>query len=224
MNLKNLFQKAFVGGQWYVGYRKKGNEKYQVIDIAQDMWIADPMLFTTNGEHYLFVEVYEVKKGKASIGYYHFENDKPVYKGLIIENSYHMSYPCVFEHKGVYYMIPESSANNSISLYRAEQFPNKWVKDCDLVRGAKYVDSTVFRDGENLGILSYKSIGTGWQLVCFSLDMENKTLNEESVIEYQENIGRPAGYLLKGNKRLAQDCRTFNRYNISKKNYDRKDI
>ena len=66
MNLKNLFQKAFVGGQWYVGYRKKGNEKYQVIDIAQDMWIADPMLFTTNGEHYLFVEVYEVKKGKAS--------------------------------------------------------------------------------------------------------------------------------------------------------------
>ena len=26
MNLKNLFQKAFVGGQWYVGYRKKGNE------------------------------------------------------------------------------------------------------------------------------------------------------------------------------------------------------
>ena len=119
MNLKNLFQKAFVGGQWYVGYRKNGNEKYQVIDIAQDMWIADPMLFTTNGEHYLFVEVYEVKKGKASIGYYHFENDKPVYKGLIIENSYHMSYPCVFEHKGVYYMIPESSANNSISLYRA---------------------------------------------------------------------------------------------------------
>ena len=76
-----------------------------------------------------------------------------------------------------------------------------------MVRGAKYVDSTVFRDGENLGILSYKSIGTGWQLVCFSLDMENKTLNEESVIEYQENIGSPGGYLLKGNKRLAEDWR-----------------
>ena len=62
MNLKNLFQKAFVGGQWYVGYRKKGNEKYQVIDIAQDMWIADPMLFTTKDDAYL-----EIAKGVREI-------------------------------------------------------------------------------------------------------------------------------------------------------------
>lgn len=206
MKIKRLFQKAFVGGQWYVGYRCKGDTKYSVIETPKDMWIADPTMFTANGEHYLFVEVYENKKKKAAIGYYHFENNVPVYKGLIIEKSYHMSYPCVFEYSGEFYMIPESSANNSITLYKAEHFPNKWVKETDLLNGEKYVDSTVFRHGDDLGILSYKVTKGGWQLVNFSLDMDQKVLKKEKIIHYKDNIGRPAGYIFAGNKRPAQDC------------------
>lgn len=206
MKIKRLFQKAFVGGQWYVGYRCKGDTKYSVIETPKDMWIADPTMFTANGEHYLFVEVYENKKKKAAIGYYHFENNVPVYKGLIIEKSYHMSYPCVFEYSGEFYMIPESSANNSITLYKAEHFPNKWVKETDLLNGEKYVDSTVFRHGDDLGLLSYKVTKGGWQLVNFSLDMDQKVLKKEKIIHYKDNIGRPAGYIFAGNKRPAQDC------------------
>ena len=176
MTIKRLIQKAFIGGQWYVGYRRKGDTKYSVIETPKDMWIADPTMFAVNGEHYLFVEVYENKKKKAAIGYYHFENNVPVYKGLIIENSYHMSYPCVFEYNGEFYMIPESSTNDSITLYRAEHFPDKWVKG-------------------------------GWQLVSFSLDMDQKVLKKENVVHYKENTGRPAGYIFAGNKRPAQDCR-----------------
>lgn len=207
MTIKRLIQKAFIGGQWYVGYRRKGDTKYSVIETPKDMWIADPTIFAANGEHYLFVEVYETKKKKAAIGYYHFENNIPVYKGLIIENSYHMSYPCVFEHNGKYYMIPESSANDSITLYRAEHFPDKWVKESDLLKGEKYVDSTVFQGVDGLGLLSYKATRGGWQLVCFSLDMDQKSLKKQRVLDYQENVGRPAGYLFDGNKRPAQDCR-----------------
>lgn len=206
MKIKRLFQKAFVGGQWYVGYRCKGDTKYSVIETPKDMWIADPTMFTANGEHYLFVEVYENKKKKAAIGYYHFENNVPVYKGLIIEKSYHMSYPSVFEYSGEFYMIPESSANNSITLYKAEHFPNKWVKETDLLNGEKYVDSTVFRHGDDLGLLSYKVTKGGWQLVNFSLDMDQKVLKKEKIIHYKDNIGRPAGYIFAGNKRPAQDC------------------
>ena len=62
MNIKRLIQKAFIGGQWYVGYRRKGDTKYSVIETPKDMWIADPTMFAANGEHYLFVEVYENKK------------------------------------------------------------------------------------------------------------------------------------------------------------------
>lgn len=207
MTIKRLIQKAFIGGRWYVGYRRKGDTKYSVIETPKDMWIADPTMFTANGEHYLFVEVYENKKKKAAIGYYHFEDDIPVYKGLIIENPYHMSYPCVFEHNGEFYMIPESSANDSITLYKAEHFPDKWVKETDLLKGEKYVDSTVIRRGDDLGLLSYKAIKGRWQLVSFFLDMEQKVLKKENVLDYKENIGRPAGYIFAGNKRPAQDCR-----------------
>ena len=207
ITIKRLIQKAFIGGEWYVGYRQKGDNRYSIIETPKDMWIADPMLFTTNGEHYLFVEVYEINKNKASIGYYHFENNIPIYKGIIIEDSYHMSYPCVFEHNGIYYMIPESSANKSITLYRAEHFPDKWVKDVDLLKGEKYVDSTVVHSVDGLAILSYRVIKGGWQLVSFSLDMEHKTIKKQEMINYKENIGRPAGYIFDGNKRPAQDCR-----------------
>lgn len=207
MTIKRLLQKAFVGGQWYVGYRRKGDKEYRILVAPENAWIADPFMFTANGEHYLFVEVYETKKKKAAIGYYQFENNIPVYKGLIIENSYHMSYPCVFEHNGEYYMIPESSANDSITLYRAERFPDKWVKVTDLLKGEKYVDSTVFHGTDGLGVLSYKAAKGGWQLVSFSLDMEQKILKKQTALDYRENIGRPAGYIYDGNQRPAQDCR-----------------
>ena len=62
MTIKRLIQKAFIGGQWYVGYRRKGDTKYSVIETPKDMWIADPTMFAANGEHYLFVEVYENKQ------------------------------------------------------------------------------------------------------------------------------------------------------------------
>lgn len=207
MTIKNLLQKAFVGGQWFVGYRRNGDDKFQIIETTRNMWIADPILVFVDGERYIFVEAYEKKRGKAAIGYYHFEDDKPIYKGLIIENSYHMSYPCVFEHDGTYYMIPESSANNSITLYKAEHFPDKWVKDKDLIAEEKYVDSTVISNGNKTILISYRSTKKGWELVQFALDMENKKLTEESKVFYGENIGRPAGYVFDGNMRPAQDCR-----------------
>lgn len=207
MTIKRLFQKAFVGGQWFVGYRRKYEKKFNIIETPKGMWIADPIMYTVNGEHYLFVEVFEEKKKKAAIGYYQFETGKPVYKGIIIENSYHMSYPCVFEYNGEHYMIPESSANDSISLYKAEHFPEKWTKEIDLVKGEKYVDSTVVSNDEGIFILSYKTTKNGWQLVQFILDMENKSVKEKSTIDYNENVGRPGGYVFCGNKRPAQDCR-----------------
>lgn len=206
MTIQQFFQKAFVGGQWYVAYRKKGEERFSVIQTPPDVWIADPFLCSFENEHYLFVEVYECSKHKAAIGYYHFENGIPVYKGTVIEHAYHMSYPCVFLYQGTHYMIPESAANNTISLYRAEHFPEKWVKEKDLLTGKKYVDSTVVCTEDGLRLLSYKAANKGWKLAEFELDMETKELKECAYTAFSENVGRPAGLLFDGNKRPAQDC------------------
>lgn len=207
MNIKKLIQKAFIGGTWYVAYRRKGTDEFKVIETPDGMWIADPFVYEVDGEVYIFVEVFEDKKKIASIGYYKFENDIPVYKGLIIEEKYHMSYPCIFEYLGEYYIIPESSANESISLYKAEVFPNKWTKEKDLLLGERFVDSTVVKTENGYNVISYKVASNGWKLVQFDLDMKNISMEKKSYKSYSENIARPAGYIFDQCKRPAQDCR-----------------
>ena len=60
MNIDKLYNKLFVGGKWYVGYRKvkDHNKSYTIVDTLPRTWIADPFLFEFNGKHYLFVEQY----------------------------------------------------------------------------------------------------------------------------------------------------------------------
>lgn len=198
----------FTGGEWRIAYKRKGSQSFKVISVPKGMWAADPMLFEFNGEHYLFAEIYENTKKKAGIGYFVFENGIPIFKGLIIDNDYHMSYPCVFEYNKNVYMIPESSANNSLDLYMAISFPNKWKKVSSVLTGCDLVDTTVFVKDDKVYLLSYTKNKNCWELILYSLDINNSFLKEESRLSYAKNIGRPAGYLLEKNKyylRPAQD-------------------
>lgn len=211
MKLGVLINKLVVGGEWYVGYRDytvTAEKDYKLVMVPQGQWIADPFLYEFEGKHYLFAEQYFKEKHRAGIGVYEIIDGKPVNNRIIIENDYHMSYPCVFYYKGNHYMIPESSANNSIDLYMAEEFPYTWKHKVTLLKGEKYVDSTVFQSGEELFLLTYKKVEGGWSLVLFSLDMEKYILNLLSDKFYETNTGRPAGFIYKKDKflRPSQDC------------------
>lgn len=209
--LKVLWGKAFVGGEWKVGYRLRNEPhgQYCLVDTPAGTWAADPFLYEANGEHYLFVELYEEKKNKACIAYYRFIDGIPVYQDKIIDQPYHMSYPCVFEHKGEHYMVPETSANGTIDLYKAVEFPNHWELSATLLSGEKYVDSTVWLYNDSLRLISYKKTKNAWQLVFFDLDIDKQKLSVNYSIDYSENSARPAGNMLFDNEfyRPAQDCR-----------------
>ncbi len=208
MTIKRLFQKAFVGGQWGVGVRVKDTGQYVTIDTPAGTWIADPFLYEADDEHYLFVEFYEVAKEKACLAYYRFIDGKPVYQGKIVEQPYHMSYPCVFSYHGEHYMIPETSANQSMDLYKAVHFPNQWEKVSCLSSGTRYVDTTVLKQGEDIKLVSYRKDNGSWYLDAFSLDMEQKKIALLASKKYDTNIGRPAGSFIMedGLVRPAQNC------------------
>lgn len=214
MNVKFMLSKLFLGGSWMVGYRDKlvsNDKQYKIVTTPLGQWIADPFIYEYNGHHYLFVEQYVEKRNRAGIGYYEFINGEPVSKGIIIDKPYHMSYPCVFNYKETHYMIPESSANSTIEMYRAVEFPDKWELDSVLLKDVKYVDSTVYQNEHGCWLFSYRKNKSGWELTIFELDMENKTLIKKGVKEFRENTGRPAGFLFKDGKgnlcRPSQDCR-----------------
>lgn len=207
--LKTLAVKAFVGGEWNVAFRKcDKDDKYQIVDMPEGTCIADPFMYEADGEHYLFVELFEKKKNKACIAYYKFIDGKPVYQGKIIDQMYHMSYPCVFEHNGVHYMIPETSANLSIDLYQATEFPHKWQKVKTLFSGVRYIDTTVLKQADRYYAVSYQKAIQGWLLDSFVLDMETMTMIKVASKQYDTNICRPAGRFLKNDQLLrpAQNC------------------
>lgn len=207
--IRLLNGKLFGGGEWKVVYRSfaDNNAIYKTIEAPEGKWIADPILYEENGEHYLFVELFDRKKDKAGIGFYRFINNKPVFQKLIIEQPFHMSYPCVFSWNGEHFMVPESAAGNTVDLYRAVHFPDEWTLDCNLIRGQKYVDTTIAILGEQLFAFGYSKADDGWKLTCFSLDMKQKKLHKVYEEFFQENKGRPAGPVLQEEMiRPAQDC------------------
>jgi len=211
MKIRVLFNKLFVGGQWYVGYRdyKLNNKReYSIVSVPDDQWVADPFLYEFEGKHYLFVEQYFKEKHRAGIGVFEIIDGEPVNNRIIIENDYHMSYPCVFYHKGKHYMIPESSANNTIDLYLADEFPYLWSHKAILLEGEKYVDSTVYQSGDNIYLLSYTTVQSGWSLVVFQLDLDTFSLVKLTEKIYSKNVGRPAGFLYREDMLLrpSQDC------------------
>ena len=212
MGIRKLFYKAFVGGCWSVAYRDM-QEKTAFQDarkgLPENQWVADPFLFEYQGQHYLFCEQYETELNRAVIGYYIFEDGVPVNKGIVIRQPYHMSYPCVFSYNDTVYMIPETSANKTVELYRAVEFPDKWVLDSVLMENVRCVDSTAFEDKEGLRLLTYEKRDKEWALTCYALNMEEKTLQKCSEKVYKTNVGRPAGNLWREAGKLfrpAQDC------------------
>ena len=208
MSLGNVLRKAFMGGYWSVLYRDCNERNYREVKTNSDMWIADPFVYEYNGVQYLFVEAFLKAKNKGVIAYFRFIDGEPVYQGIAIEQPYHMSYPCIFDYQGEYYMIPETSANGTIEMYRAEDFPEKWVLDTTLLQGKKWVDTTVrFHEGEPQ-LFTYRFENGGWLLESFDFDMSHRKLEKVNEVRYTSNVGRPAGFFFGESNKLrpAQNC------------------
>lgn len=205
MKIGDLLVKALIGGDWAVGYRERESDEFNIIPLNSG-WIADPFLFEFQGEHYLFVEYVGGRKGE--IAYYRFINNKPVFQKVIISENYHLSYPCVFTHGADVYIIPESADNQSIDLYKAVSFPDRWEKVSQLAEGI-YYDTTYVNYKDKDYLITYSPKKGFYELGVFTFDIDGRKAEKLAEIQYKENIGRPAGRIYVENGELirpAQDC------------------
>jgi hypothetical protein len=67
---------------------------------------------------------------------------------VVLSRSYHLSYPFIFEYEGEMFMIPETSENRSIEVYRATEFPSRWVLHKTLLDDVIAADTTLYQEGE----------------------------------------------------------------------------
>ena len=148
-----LFKKIVGYEEIYtIGIRRAGSADtaYRCIPYSKNYWYADPLTFEYKGRPYLFTEAFDRKKSIGSIAVSAIDRKGHISKPqVIIKEDYHLSYPYVFCWNEGIYMIPETSANMSVNLYRCVDFPYKWVKEAQMHIDEVFVDADVFVMGDN---------------------------------------------------------------------------
>lgn len=117
-------------------------QEMQRIVPPHDRFWADPCLVEWKGERLVFVEEKVYAQGKGRIALLRLDAmGKTIEHTVVLEQPFHLSYPLVFEAEGEWWMVPESAQAGRVDLYRALDFPYRWVREQTLMEG-NFVDAT----------------------------------------------------------------------------------
>ncbi len=120
-----------------------------VTDVSA-RYVADPFMLRKESFWYMFFEVLEDETGRGKIAYAQSDDALTwTYRGVVLEEPFHLSYPYVFACNNEIYMVPETGNAFAVRLYRAVEFPIRWQFAGNLLTGKRYVDSSLVnhRDG-----------------------------------------------------------------------------
>jgi hypothetical protein len=175
-------------------------------------FVADPFLIRRDGAWHLFFEVYDCKREKGVIGLATSAGGLCWdYRGVVLEEPFHLSYPHVFADGASVWMSPETLGLGAVVLYRADPFPWRWRREVVLVEG-RGADPTPFRHAgrwwlfvslpfhgwKTLRLYHSEQLPGGW-----------REHGESPIIADDPRRARPAGRVIdwEGRRlRFAQDC------------------
>ena len=216
MKLISLFTKA----EYTVGYRICGKDiiddtdtPFKVLPHNDKQWYADPFVFFHEGEWYVFMEVMQNDKGYAGIGYSKLVDGELTSPRIVIDTGKHYSFPFIFEYEGEIFIMPESSAEENIKLFRCIDFPEKW-EEYYAVNDERGLCDTVAFEEKNRRFL-FTSEGTDDLYGCrlYLMEIESGTLKpsiiSEKVVTSDYRHSRQAGKMIRKDGKLirvAQDC------------------
>lgn len=116
---------------------------FRVIDDDGERYFADPFLTEWDGRPILFVEEFDHAVGRGHLAAAEIRGDRLAAAPVpVLRRPYHLSYPLVFTVGPDRYMVPESGANRTVDLYRAEGGPWAWTKVATLLDGRVFADPT----------------------------------------------------------------------------------
>src|SRR5262245_53091231 len=173
---------------------------------APARYVADPFLLRREGRWWLFFEVLDGRTGRGEIGLAESPDARRwTYRGIILREPFHLSYPCVFEWQVVVYLVPEAAATGSIRLYRASPFPDRWVWTRNILSGRPFTDSTIFRHHDRWWLFTTTDPrGNGSLSLYSSKDLEGAWAEhpKSPVVSGNPHGARPAGRVLSIGGRL----------------------
>jgi hypothetical protein len=216
------------GSHWRIGWRfvETGNDVWSRRDLAGVRWnvlpdpvdhfYADPFPLRWQGKDYLFFEDLDHKTEKGIIAVVAFDQDgRPGPAMPVIEEPWHLSYPFLIERDGDIFMIPESSGNRDIPLYRAVDFPLKWERVATLVDGVEAADATIVEQDGLLYLFAVVRDGVGGYSDTLAIWWADNLFgpwrpHERNPVLVDDRTARPAGNFARIDGALyrpVQDCR-----------------
>ena len=210
-------RRFFYFDQWIMLYKfeKKNNwatsfQEFTRLIPPKDRFWADPFVMEKDNSYYIFFEelIYKENVGKIAVLKIdeHGNYDKPK---IIIDKDYHLSYPFLIEEGSDLYMIPESSGNKTIELYKCIDFPLKWELHKVLMSNVNAVDTTIFKHDDK------------YWLFCNITENEGASSLDELFLFYSDDLisdewishpnnpiisdvsqSRPAGNIFKSNGKI----------------------
>lgn len=200
--------------------------EFQRIIPPKDRFWADPFSIEKNGKHYLFVEefIYQRKKGVIAVIELP-EKSSHVSSKVVLEKDYHLSYPFLFEDQGTLFMIPETSRNKTIELYRCTDFPFSWELEEVMIDKINAVDSTLLKYNDKYWLFTTeKRYDNDQDLSLLSIYHSNQLLGGHWTPHIHNPVvtnieaARPAGKIIEvGGKLLrpSQNCSKHYGYGIT---------
>jgi hypothetical protein len=166
--------------EWLVAARPRTSgvglgsaDGFTPIELSSDGAVADPFVFEHEGETFLFFEEVDPVDRRGHISYARLDADaRPIGPAAVaLKAPYHLSYPFVVRHGGEIFLMPESSANRTVELYRASSFPDVWTLEHVLLEDVQALDATLHVDDDRLWLfvaIAEEGAARGDELHLFS--------------------------------------------------------
>ena len=108
-------------------------------------FVADPFLLRHGALWHLFFEILDAEAHRGVIGLATSSDARRwSYQGIVLRESFHLSYPHVFTDGPDLFMTPETLEPGRVRLYRAETVAGRWRLEAELIEG-QCSDPTPFR-------------------------------------------------------------------------------
>lgn len=204
----------------FVGSTASG--RVQQIRAPRLTYYADPFVWTRDGVRALFFEEFDYLEHNARLRCVTLDASlAPSEPRTVFERRGHASFPFIFEHDGALHMVPETSQERCVDLYRCEEFPHRWRCVRNLLDGVNAADSVVFaHDGSWWLITSLRDgddapryLGVFWTTDLLGGHWRAHPINQRRLYGDQPfGYGRNAGAPLRWHGALLRPVQTNARY------------
>ena len=163
-------------------------------------WYADPLLFHHEGKRWLFCEAFDMAAGKGDIAVIDLTDPRhPGKPRTVLTESFHLSFPTVFEWNGDIWMIPETGTNHSLNLYRCKQFPDQWELAHSFSTGDQELADTILLDIRPGGL----------SLLCSQVKAENGLYTRYRRYDLRVDQQAEGGFALEEDETFGLEHRTY---------------